>query len=203
MNISTQAKRIGAVLAAAAITTPVALASALPFSGSYVSHPGGPGSAGSLATPHRTASLPSSRCPCNIGLPGGPAGGTPRQTASVPPSQCPCNIGLPIQPSVDPVVTAPPFSGSYISHRSSLGSTGTLQTEGLPSSQCPCNLGLPDGPNGVEQVGLAPTTVTNPRGSFDWGDAGIGAGLMAGIGTLAAGAALMLRRHRPLAQHHS
>jgi hypothetical protein len=157
----------------------------------------------SLATPRQTEGLPSSQCPCNLGLPGGVAGGSARQTASVPPSQCPCNIGLPIQAGGVDLVTAPPSSGSYISDRSSLGSTGTLQTEGLPSSQCPCNLGLPDGPNGVEQVGTAPTKATKPRASFDWGDAGIGAGLMAGIGTLAAGAALMLRRHRPLAQLHS
>ena len=83
---------------------------------------------------------------------------------------------------------------------SSLAVTGTFQTEGLPSSQCPCNLGLPDGPNGVEQVGLAPTTVTKPRGSFDWTDAGIGAaGAIGAVLFMVGGSLVVVRRRGRLA----
>jgi hypothetical protein len=132
-------------------------------------------------TPRQTASVSSSRCPCNTGLPGGPAGVTPRQTAHLASSQCPCNTGLPGGPAA----------------------VMPRQTARLASSQCPCNTGLPGRPLVAEHVVLVPRTVYQPGGSFDWGDAGAGAGFMAGLGLLAAGVALMLRRHRGLAQRHS
>jgi hypothetical protein len=77
------------------------------------------------------------------------------------------------------------------------------QTASVSSSRCPCNTGLPGRPRVAEHVVLVPRTVYQPGGSFDWGDAGAGAGFMAGLGLLAAGVALMLRRHRGLAQRHS
>lgn len=84
MNISTGTMLIGALLAAAVITAPAAL--------------GRPASSGSLITTHETATA-SSRCPCNVGLLGGPSDVAPRQLTSVSSSQCPCNIGLPGGPN--------------------------------------------------------------------------------------------------------
>ena len=84
MNIPTGTLLIMALLAAAVITAPAAL--------------GRPASSGSLVTTHETATA-SSRCPCNVGLLGGPSDVAPRPLTSVFSSRCPCNIGLPGGPN--------------------------------------------------------------------------------------------------------
>jgi len=89
----------------------------------------------------------------------------------------------------------PPSSGSYIGHPGGPGGVGLVSV--LPSFGS--YIGHPGGPGGVDQVVLTPTTVTQPPGGFAWGDAGVGAGFMTGIGLLAAAGGLMLRRRRVLA----
>jgi hypothetical protein len=143
MNISTLTKRIVVLLVAVAATAPVALAGAPQSAGGHLG---------------KSANVPTAQCPCNIGLPGGPAGVTP------------------------------------------------VRTERLSStsfSACPCNVGLPVGPAGVRRSALVSATVPDPGGSFNWGDAGAGAGFTAGIAMLVGGAALALRRHRVIARPHS
>jgi hypothetical protein len=113
---------------------------------------------------------------------------TPPRTVSVSPtlsSACPCNVGLP-------------------------GGPGVVRSEALSiargsttSSVCPCNIGLPGGPAAVRHAALASQTIAVASGSFDWADAGAGAGFMAGIAVLVGGAALVLRRQRVLARPHS
>ena len=79
MNISTGTLLIAALLAAAVITAPAALGGQAPSSKSHLGqNAAGPASSGSLITTHQTAT-PSSLCPCNVGLPGGPADVGPRQ----------------------------------------------------------------------------------------------------------------------------
>jgi hypothetical protein len=73
MNIFTEAKRIAALLAVAAISAPVALAG--PPSSSYghlSQEAGSPSASGSLVMPHQPATVSSSQCPCNVGLPAEP-----------------------------------------------------------------------------------------------------------------------------------
>ena len=143
MNISTLTKRIVVLLVAVAATAPVALAGAPQSAGGHLG---------------KSANVPTAQCPCNVGLPGGPAGVTPVRTER-------------------------------------LASTS--------SSGCPCNVGLPGGPAGVRRSALVSATVPDPGGSFNWGDAGAGAGFTAGIAMLVGGAALALRRHRVIARPHS
>jgi hypothetical protein len=172
MNISTLTKRIVVLLVAVAATAPVALAGAPQSAGGHLG---------------KSANVPTAQCPCNIGLPGGPAGVTPVRTerlASTSSSGCPCNVGLPGGPAgVTPVRTERLSSTSF--------------------SGCPCNVGLPVGPAGVRRSALVSATVPDPGGSFNWGDAGAGAGFTAGIAMLVGGAALALRRHRVIARPHS
>jgi hypothetical protein len=140
----------------------------------------------------------TSTCPCNAGLPGGPLTvkpgvlakaniTTPETASSSSRSQCPCNTGLANGPSVLAPTTITTFETATSSSR----------------SQCPCNIGLPNGPLTVKPVDHGPTVISTPAGSFDWSDAGAGAGFTAAIGLLASGAALMLRRHRLPAPPHS
>jgi hypothetical protein len=143
MNISTLTKRIVVLLVAVAATAPVALAGAPQSAGGHLG---------------KSANVPTAQCPCNIGLPGGPAGVTPVRTERL---------------------SSTSFSG------------------------CPCNVGLPVGPAGVRRSALVSATVPDPGGSFNWGDAGAGAGFTAGIAMLVGGAALALRRHRVIARPHS
>jgi hypothetical protein len=143
MNISTLTKRIVVLLVAVAATAPVALAGAPQSAGGHLG---------------KSANVPTAQCPCNIGLPGGPAGVTPVRTERL---------------------ASTSFSG------------------------CPCNVGLPVGPAGVRRSALVSATVPDPGGSFNWGDAGAGAGFTAGIAMLVGGAALALRRHRVIARPHS
>jgi hypothetical protein len=64
------------------------------------------------------------------------------------------------------------------------------------------SIGHPGGPVGVGLVPAPRTPVIHPRGGFDWGDAGVGAGFIAGLGLFATGAALMLRKRGVLADLH-
>jgi hypothetical protein len=105
------------------------------------------------------------------------------QSANVPSAQCPCNVGLPGRPDLVTLLRTPSLSSS--------------------SSRCPCNVGLPGGPAAVGHARLVSKAVSGPVGSFDWGDAGAGAGFTVGFALLVGGAALVLRRHRVLARPHS
>jgi hypothetical protein len=104
--------------------------------------------------------------------------------SSVSDVQCPCNAGLP---------------------RASVGNASS-------PAGCPCNAGLPDGPAGARSAGVASgkivpagavrqvrvvhAPVNQPRGTFDWAAASVGAGVTAGIGLLVAGGALLFGRRR-------
>ena len=70
MNISTLTKRIVVLLVAVAATAPVALAGAPQSAGGHLG---------------KSANVPTAQCPCNIGLPGGPA---------VPPSKTPLGTDI-------------------------------------------------------------------------------------------------------------
>jgi hypothetical protein len=98
--------------------------------------------------------------------------------------QCPCNAGLP--------------QASVVNASSPAG--------------CPCNAGLPDGPSSAlsarvpsenivpasaaRQVSVVHAPANQPRGTFDWAAASVGAGVTAGIGLLVAGGALLFGRRR-------
>lgn len=108
-----------------------------------------------------------------IGHPGGPGGAGPVLVQQDPSDSY---IGHPGGPgAAGPVLVQQDASGSYIGHPGGPGAAGPL----VP-------------------VGAAPTA-----GGFDWADGAVGAGFMAGIGLLAAGAALMLRRRGMLAHLRS
>jgi hypothetical protein len=97
---------------------------------------------------------------------------------------CPCNAGLP--------------QASVVNASSPAG--------------CPCNAGLPDGPSSAltarvpsenivparaaRQVRVVHAPAKQPRGTFDWAAASVGAGVTAGIGMLVAGGALLFGRRR-------
>jgi hypothetical protein len=55
------------------------------------------------------------------------------------------------------------------------------------------------GTSSLPTVVVAPATGSSGDSSFDWASAGIGAGFVAGLGVLAVGAALAIRRRRALA----
>ena len=80
-----------------------------------------------------------------------------------------------------------PSSGSYIGHPGGPSGVGLVQV--LPSAGS--YIGHPGGPAGVGPV-LSP--VAQPQSGFDWADAGVGGGFVAGLVLLTAGAAVMVRR---------
>jgi hypothetical protein len=104
-------------------------------------------------------------------------------SSSVSDVQCPCNAGLPRAS----VVNASPAG-------------------------CPCNAGLADAPSGalsasvasgnivpagaVRRVRVVHARSTQPRGTFDWAAASVGAGVTAGLGLLVVGGALLFSRRR-------
>jgi hypothetical protein len=55
------------------------------------------------------------------------------------------------------------------------------------------------GTSSLPTVFVTPTTGASSDSSFDWASAGVGAGFLAGLGVLAVGVALALRRRRSLA----
>jgi hypothetical protein len=92
------------------------------------------------------------------------------------PSRCPCNAGLP--------------------EAFESGTAVQASAQTAPSSQCPCNVGLPGGPSLPRPV--ATGQVAAVQSGFNWADAGVGAGLVAGLGGIALGAVMFARRrHRP------
>jgi MYXO-CTERM domain-containing protein len=54
------------------------------------------------------------------------------------------------------------------------------------------------GTSSLPTVFVTPSSDTSGESSFDWGSAGVGAGFVAGLGLVALGAALALRRRRQL-----
>jgi hypothetical protein len=222
MNISTLAKRIVGLLVAVAATAPMALAGAPASPGNdlgqhatvpsaqcpcNVGLPGGP-----RVALIRSASVSStvSGCPCNEGLTGGPRL-TLLRTANVSStvSGCPCNEGLAGGPRLTLLRTAN-VSSTVSGCPCNEGLIGgprlaLLRTASVSStvSGCPCNVGLPGGPRAIRHTDFASGTASGTTGSFDWGDAGAGAGFTAGIALLVGGAALVLRRHRVLMRPHS
>ena len=80
-------------------------------------------------------------------------------------------------------------SDSYIGHPGGPGGVGLVPTL-LDSSGS--YIGHPGGPGGVGLISTAASP--SASGGFDWADAAIGGGFVAGLGILGAGAALMGRR---------
>ncbi len=72
-----------------------------------------------------------------------------------------------------------PFYGPHT------GASTTHKNAASTSSQCPCNLGLVGGPRISNPAAGSPTPVIQPRGSFDWNGAGIGAGAVLGLALIA------------------
>jgi hypothetical protein len=76
-----------------------------------------------------------------------------------------------------------------------------------PATAAPPSVDVPDslariqypGTSSLPTVFVTPTTGASSDSSFDWASAGVGAGFLAGLGVLAVGVALALRRRRSLA----
>ena len=118
--------------------------------------------------------------------------GVPAAVAAGPDSY----IGHPGGPGgVGLVPAALTSSGSYIGHPGGPGGVG-LVPAALSSSGS--YIGHVGGPGGVGLVSTAASP--SATGGFDWADAAIGGGFVAGLGILGAGAALMLRRRGVLAE---
>jgi hypothetical protein len=88
-------------------------------------------------------------------------------------------------------------SDSYIGHPGGPGGVGPVPMLNSSGSY----IGHPGGPGGVGPV-LADSTRSMGDG-FDWADAVIGGGFVAGIALAGIGVALMMRRRRPLAEQQT
>jgi hypothetical protein len=106
-------------------------------------------------------------------------------------------LGLAVAAVAVPVAQAG-NSDSYIGHPGGPGAAGPVLPE---YNGVPLDRDLVGGPGGAGPVLSVPARSTG--GGFDWADAAVGGGFVAGIALLAAAAAMLVRGRREPAHLHS